>query len=376
MSNTLITTDLVARDASILLANNLVMANLVNRNHEAKFANKIGDTVRVKVPPVVASRDFIDDSSAITDSAITESSVDLALTEQPYVAVTLSSEQRSLELDDFNTVVTQPAVSAIREAIEEHLIKVGTQGFQPYHVGGESSDPSTLAHLIAGRKQLQDNGAPMENRVGVLSTVAEASMLALDQFTSVDYGSSNPMALQEAILGRKFGIDWYTSQNCGTMDQSGTAQVSRMAATEVAAVTTITVDNGSGTSSGTITRGSRFTIAGDTQVYTVTADAVASSGAIELPITPGLVIQADDNDAISWKTAAKENLLFVRNSLAGAIVAPAPLMVGSSIAFYNGIGIRVSMSSATASLSDQIVFDCYLGGQVIQVKGGCVIGGV
>jgi len=376
MSNTFVTTDLVARDASIILANNLVMANLVNRNYESKFANKIGDTVSIKVPPTQTARDFVDDSSTVTDNDITESTVNLQLTEQPYVAHTLTSEEKSLELDDFNEVVTKPAVYAIRNAIDEYLIEVAAAGFAVNYAGGEGSAPSTVAHLIAGRKALQDNGCPLEMRVGILDTTAEASMLSLDQFTSADYGTDNPKALQEAALGRKYGIDFYTDQNVGTLTRGDVAEATNLAADTVAAATSLTMDDAGGTSVGTMYRGSRFVMAGDTQVYTLTADSTAAAGEFAMSVSPAITGIIVDNAAITWQTASKENVLFTRNAMAGAIVAPAPLAIGSSVAFYNGVGIRVSMSSSTASLSDQIVFDTFLGGQIVEADGGCVVGGV
>ena len=375
MSNTFLTVDLLARDASIILANNLVMANLINRNHESKFASKIGDTVAIKVPPTQTARDFIDDALTTTDNNITESSVNLELTEQPYVAHTLTSEEKSLELDDFNTVVTAPAVYGIRNKIDDYLIKIAAQGFNINHVGGEGTDPSTVAHLIAGRKKLQDNGAPMAGRVAVLGTTAEASMLSLDQFTSADYESS-PLALQEAILGRKYGVDFYTDQNASTLALGDSAQATNLAAATVAAATSLTMDDAAGGSVGTMNRGSRFLMAGDTQVYTLTADSTAAAGVFTMSVSPAIAGIIADDAAISWQTVSKENIMFCKNAIAGAIVAPAPLAIGSSVAFYNGVGIRVSMSSSTSSLSDQIVFDCYLGGQVIDTGGGCVVGGV
>jgi len=373
MANTFLTTDVVARDASIILADNLVMANLVNRNHESEYASKIGDTVAIKVPPVQTARDFIVDGS-VTDNAITESSVDLTLEKQPYVAHTLTSKEKSMEIDDFNEVVVKPAIYAIRDEIDEYLIKVATAGFAPNYANGYGTDPSTVAHLIAGRKVLQDNGAPLQDRVGVLGTTAEASMLQLDQFTSADYEQS-PSAIREAVLGRKYGIDFYVDQNASSLDFGDTADATNVDGAVAVGDTTITMDDAAGGSAGTIARGAQFTVAGTATVYTVTADVTASGGKFVVPITPASTAIEADNDAVTWKAEMKENILFCKNAMAGAIVAPAPLAVNSSISFYNGIGIRVSMSSSTSSLSDQIVFDTYLGGQVIQADAGCVVGG-
>lgn len=371
--STFLNTALVVRDASVILKDNLVIANLCNRNHEQRFADKVGSSIEVKVPPVQVARDFLDDGS-VTDNAITETSVDLALTEQPYVANTLTSVEKSLKLDDFTTVVTMPNTLAIRDAIDTFGCKQAVRGFARYVAGTEGNNPSSLAHIAAGRKVLQDNGCPMAERVAIINSTAEASFLQLTQFTSSDYGADRPAGLAMAELGGLYGIGWFADQNM--------ADHARGDVTEATVVkggaesgTTLHADKNSSTTIGTIYQGSRFTIAGDTTVYTVTADATAASNEYVFTITPALASTPADNAAITWKSAAKGNVIYTRNALAMAIVPPAPLAVGSSSAYFEGIGMRVSLSSSTVSLSDQIVYDTYAGAIVTQVKGGVVLQG-
>jgi len=373
MSNTFINTSLVVRDASILLSDNLVMANLCNRNHEEVFADKIGDSVTVKVPPVQTARDFIDDGS-VTDNNITETSVLLELTEQPYVAGTLTTAQKSLELDDFDTVVVEPMVLAIRDAIDAKGCSEAVRGFARYCAGTEGNQPSTLAHIAAGRKVLQDNGAPMAGRVAVINTTPEASFIQLAQFTSVDYGSERPSGLREATLGKLYGIEWFADQNMATHTRGDIGDATNVYGAGQTGATLI-VDDASHTAAGTVYEGSRFTVAGDTTVYTVTADCTASGGAFSLAISPSKAAAASDDAALTWKSAVTGNVIFVRNGLMGAVVAPAPLAIGSSSAYYNGVGVRVSLSSSTSALTDQIVIDTYDGFKVLNRAAGCVLQG-
>lgn len=373
MPNTFLNTSLVVRDASVILADNLVMANLCNRNHEQKFAEKVGSTIAIKVPPVQTARDFIDDGS-VTDNNITETDVDLALSEQPYVAHTLTTSQKTLSLDDFAVVVTQPAVMAIRDAIDAFVAKQAVRGFAVYVAGTEGNNPSSLAHIAAGRKVLQDNGCPMAERIAVVNTTAEASFLQLTQFTSADYGADRPNGLREASMGRLYGIDWFADQNMVTHTRGDVTNATNVYGAGQSG-STLNIDNGSGSSTGTIREGSRFTINADTTVYTVLADVTAAAGAFACSISPDLAATPSDNAAITWKTALTGNIIYTRNALAAAIVPPAPLAVGSSSAYYNGVGIRVSLSSSTVNLSDQIVYDTYCGAIVTQRKGGCVLQG-
>jgi len=375
MSNTFLTPDMIVRDSSIMLSDNLVMAKLSNRNHEQIFANKIGDTVAITTPPLQTARDFIDDSGTVTNNDVTESSVDLTLSEQPYIGHALTTKEKSLELDDFNAVVSQPAILAIQDAIDVYTANIAVVGFSRYTAGTEGSNPSTLAHIAAARKIMQDNGAPKEQRVGVINTTAEASFSQLAQFSSSDYGLDRPSGLREATLARTLGYDWFADQNMASVVRGDVAEATAVkGATQTG--TTLIVDKGSAASSGTINRGARFTVAGDTVVYTVMVT-VANSATddFSMTIAPAITSAPADNAVVTWKAANTGNIMYAKNSLAVAIVAPAPLAVESAVSYYNGIGLRVSMSSSTSTLSDQIVYDTYNGALVVEAKGGVVIQG-
>jgi len=373
MSNTFLTTDLVVRDSTVILSDNLVMAKLSNRNHEERFAGKVGDTIAIKTPPVQTARDFVDDSGTTTDSNITESSVNLELEKWPYIAHTLTTKEKSLELDDFNLVVTEPAVLAIKDQIDEYTAAQAVRGFSVNTAGTEGTNPSTAAHMIAGRKVLQDDGCPKENRVGVINTTSEASFLGLDIFQNADYGSGRPFGLQEASMGRTFGCDWFSDQNLATLSRGDITEGTNVEGAGQSG-TTLIFDK-AGASTGTINEGARFTIAGDATVYTIMADVTAASNVFTATISPALAAVPGDGDAITWKSANTGNILYTRNALAVAIVAPAPLAVNSSSAYYDGTGMRVSMSSSTSTLSDKIVYDTFNGAIVIERSGGCVFQG-
>ena len=379
MSNTFITTDLVAREAAIILQNIMVAANLVNRSQEENFADKVGDTVEVKVPPIMTARDFIDDSGTTQDTDITETSVDLQILRKPYIKVPLSSAEQTLELDDFNVVVTEPAVIGIKDAIDAFIHQQAAKGFAPNLVGTDGTNPSSKAHIAAGRKKLMDIKCPPDLRRSFLSTTAAASFLQLSEFTDADFGVNNPPALTEGQLTRKYGIDWWESQNSqpiaiGT-DTAGTVLTD---GTPVLGASIVHLD-GFTAATGTVVRGTRFTVAGDTTVYTVTADSAIASNEGDIAITPTVtadLVTAADGAAVTFKTAATGDVMFHRDAITAAVVAPTPLMgTESSVAFFDGVGIRVTMDGTVTTMSSSIVFDTFLACEVTQVNGGCIFQG-
>jgi len=375
MSNTFLDTSLVARDASIQLSENLVAAQLCNRNHESKFVPGVGSSITVKVPPVQVSRDFIDDGLTTTANNITETGVALALTEQPYVRHTILTSEKTLDIDDFNTVVTQPCVLAIRDAIDTYICKRMVAGFSAGGVAGtDGAQPSSLAHIAAGMTLLNTNKCPMDQRIGLVNPTPQGSFLQLKQFISVDYGSERPSGLRDASMGKLLGFDWFMDQNMATLSRGDVSNGTNvMGASQTG--TTLIIDNGSGTATGTINEGTRFTINALALEYVVTADTAAAGGSFSLPIYPALESSPADNAAITYIAAVTGNVMYTKNAIAAAIVPPAPLAVASSIGFYNGVGIRVTMSSSTSTLADDIVFDCYCGAKVIEKKGGICLQG-
>jgi len=372
MANSFINTSLVATDASVMLANNIVMPQLCNRQHEDLYRSRVGDTIEIKVSPLQTARDLADDVTT-TASDITDTSVDLTLDSQPYVKHVLTTKEKTLEVEDFNFQVVRPAVLAIATAIDKQFLDVAAAGFAPNYANGEGTNPSTIAHILQADKVLNENLAPVQDRVAVIGVDAQASFLALDNFTSGDYAPSTK-ALNDAQISRRYGFDFYMDQQVGTITIGDTDEATNLAANVASGASTMTVDK-AGAASGTIGRGSRFTIAGDTQVYTVTADTDSASDVFVLPVSPVAAQASADNAAITWKTASKQNIFYCKNALAGAIVAPLPMSGDSSVAIYNGIGIRVSMVPDASTMADTIVFDTLSGAQVTQVDGGCLCGG-
>jgi len=214
----------------------------------------------------------------------------------------------------------------------------------------------------------------MDQRIGLVNPTPQGSFLQLKQFISVDYGSERPSGLRDASMGKLLGFDWFMDQNMATLSRGDVSNGTNvMGASQTG--TTLIIDNGSGTATGTINEGTRFTINALALEYVVTADTAAAGGSFSLPIYPALESSPADNAAITYIAAVTGNVMYTKNAIAAAIVPPAPLAVASSIGFYNGVGIRVTMSSSTSTLADDIVFDCYCGAKVIEKKGGICLQG-
>lgn len=377
MNNKFVTPTDVARDASIVLSNLLVTGNLVTRDKEAKFkGNKIGDSMKVTVPPVLGDPNEFGGSTNAT--AITETEIDLTLEKHFYLRVDLTSKQKSLELHDFTRLITVPVMRSFAQGIDKYFTKQ-MQVFRHQLAGSVANRPSSAAHMAAANKVLNNALVPKAGRVALIDTTVEESLIQLQQFTGAEYGADGPAALREATLGRRFGLTFVTDALLGAFSRSAAANdiagTVLTNGTPAAGATTFNID-GITSATGTIYAGTVFTIAGDDTRYVVRKDAAVANHSADLVVYPALQAAPGDGKALTFEAAGYSNVAFHPNAIAGAIVAPEPLSGGSStVEAYNGISVRVSQDSSIVTLADSIVFDVFVGARVIQPNGGCLIAG-
>lgn len=372
MGNTFITPSSVSRDASIVLDNLLVAGAVIPRDKEAVFTgSKIGDTLKVTVPPVLGDADVFTGSTSATD--VTETQVDLTLEKHFYKRIDLTSKQKSLELSDFTRLVTAPVMRSFSQSINKYFI-AQMQVFRAQLCGTITNRPSTVAHIAAANKALNDLLLPAGNRVMLVDTTVEASLIQLAQFTSQDHGADAPEGLRNATLGTRYGFTFVRDALLGAFDRGDVAGTVKISA-EVAAGATTMVLKGLTNATGTIKAGTAFVISGDTTRYVVRKDAVAVGNVQTVNVYPPSAIVQDVDDAITFEAAGYMNVAFNPAAITGAIVAPEPLSVNSAREAVNGISVRVSMDSSLISLADSIVYDVFVGARVIQPNGGALIAG-
>lgn len=374
MANAFKLTSKVIRDGAIILSENLVAANLCNRGIEQDFADKVGDEIEVKVVPDAGEADEF--TGATTASNITETSTKVKLEKHFYKRHDLTSKEKTLQVDDFVIQVISPMVLSLARSIDKYLIAKLAGSFARYLVGSDGTSPTTMAHILAGRKAIIDNLAPYRNVAGIIDTTAEAALLQLNQFTSADYGEERPAALREGLLGRAHGASFFTSQNALTAfnrgDIAGTVLVAGAAQTGA----NINVD-GFTAATGTVKEGARLTLAGATGTYTTIEDCPIVGNAATLKLDRAVNAAPTNDGAVTFATAFKQNLLYNIRAAAGAIIAPAPLSGGveGGVESHNGLSIRIGMQGSLSGLSDTIVADVFVGGKVIYPKAGVVLQG-
>ena len=380
----------MAKEALLILENNLVMANLVNRRYTSEFGSgRQGDSINIRRPTDFSVNDFTDGSSSVTAQNIVELSQTLTLDKFSDVTFKVTSKEMSLSIDEFSNNIMKPAVVAMAQQIDSYILTVARDGSSgSAEVAAAGTVPSTTSHLAAIVQRLNEQKAPMSGRNMVVSPKMQTSLFGIADFVQAHIREDGGVALREASLGRFLGVDWWMDQNvpthtAGTMrSDSNRAALAANGAADKGA-TSFKID-GANDSASTIVKGDIVRVthsaSGKTYDYVATAastNAFNTSGGVALPIDPPLYEATTNDDAVVFvhsATGLEQNIAFVPDSVALVMVPlDEPLGPGtdSSVVSHNGYSMRSTITYDHATKSDQVSIDCVYGAKVIQPEGTC-----
>jgi hypothetical protein len=358
MSNSFLTSQIIAKEALARLQNNLVFANLVHRDFSNEFASK-GDTIQVRKPATFTAQEF---SSTTSPEGVAESNVLVKLDKIADVSVELTSKEMTLEIEDFGSQIVEGAMQALAQKIDADIANLYID--IPYYVGAGGTTPDGLDDFANVNKILNINKAPLGNRSLVLDPEAQAKLIVLDGIVNVD-ASGSPEALRNAAMGRVFGLDTYMDQNIVTHAAGAFGLLADVTGTGTAGATSIVLTSAAGASTAKLNKGDVFTV--DGYQYVVTAQtAAAVSGVVTVAVYPALRTSPSAK-AVSFGKSCVNSLGFHKNAIA-LVNRPMALPMGGAngaIASYNGLSIRVTMGYTMSSKINTISFDVLYGTKVL-----------
>ena len=206
MANTILTPDIIAREALMVLRNNAVMANLVHRDYSEDFVGAVGDTITVRKPATFVANEY---KGSISVQDATETAVPVVMDKHLDVSFAVTAKQMSMDIADFSKQLLIPAMQAFADKVDKLLIGLESEATSRHAHGSGVIAP---ADMIAARKFLTENAAPLADRRFVVGATAEADLLGNELFVSAEK-TGETAGLKEASLGRKFGMDVYVDQN-------------------------------------------------------------------------------------------------------------------------------------------------------------------
>lgn len=350
MANSLLTINMILREATRLWENSNAFLQSISRQYDDQFAvngAKIGDTLRIRLPNQYTVRT----GAVASPQATNEVSTTLTVATQKGIDVSFSSRDRTMSLDDYSERVLSPMIAYLAADVALDVMG-GTEGGICNLVANQDGSNNILSpiaqtYLDAGAL-LDMNSAPMMNRKVVNSPNTDARIVGnlAGQFNPVGTISKQ---FATGMMKNALGFDFMRDQTVLSHTNGALAQASATVSGAGQTGLTLLV----GALAADLNEGDIITIAGVNAVnrltrqdtgalrqFVVTAD--VASGATSIPIYPAIVPPVG-GEATQYQTVTA-------SPANGAAVNPALGLAASTVYRKNFAFCPEAVTMVTADL--------------------------
>lgn len=377
MANTSLTADVVAKEALVILENELGVLKRMHRAHESEFRNsvngyKIGDTISIRRPA-----DFTVRSGAtLSAQDVIEGNTTLTIDQQKGIDFQFTSTELTLKIDDLSERVIKPAMSSLINDITNDVMTQMYRGVYNW-VGTPGNTVDSFADFAKAPERLDLMAVPQSERAAAFAPTDYWGFVGSQ--TALYMNGVATDAFRRGEMGMVAGIDTLMSQVVpthtvgplgGTPLVNGASQNVTYDTAKNTWTQSLITDGWTAAAANRLKAGDIFTIAnvqmvnpktkvttGVLQQFVVTADVSSDgSGNLTATISPPIITSGPhqtvnavpaDNAAItvlgSASTAYRQNLVFHKNTMGVAFVPmemPQAAYNGSRQS-YKGISVRV-----------------------------------
>ena len=212
MTQQLLTMSYITNEALVVLENELIIANRVERQYSDEFAQtgaKIGNTVNIRRPP--RYKGTYGPPLNVEDTF--EQSIPVVLNYQFHVDVQFTTQDLALSMDMFKKRILRPQIAAVANRIDSDTAQYAYLNTAA-SVGTPGVSPNSLKLFTDARAILAAEACPREGEKNVvLDPISMSSMVATVQ------GLFNPQAkiseyIDTGMIAKEFaGLDWWEDQN-------------------------------------------------------------------------------------------------------------------------------------------------------------------
>ena len=361
-SQVLLTPQIITKESLMILENNLVAANRVNRKFENQFV-KIGSQLTIRKP----NRFTVASGAALQVQDIAEPSVTITVNQQKHVDFQFTSQDLTLTVEEFSERYLKPAMAALANQVDFDVLQLTSQISN--YVGTPGVTPAAFSSSVqlVGRR-MDDNAAAQDNRALILNPAAYWAIA-----NGMTPSFVMPTAKDALVKGYLATIGNYEMY----MDQNVPSQLSAAHNTSLGMVITSATFQGSstqmfgGTATETIQAGEVFTVNGVFNInpqsrqstgvlknFVVTASTTPTASAWTIQLSPAIVTSGPYQNVtqafavattVTWLTgttaaqiATPHNLALTRDAL-GLVMVPMEIPQGVDFAAretYRNISMR------------------------------------
>lgn len=413
MSNSLLTIDMITREALRVAHEKLTFIGTIDRSYDDSFAKggaKIGSTLRVRKPAQYVRRQ----GSRVMDvQDAVEQSDTLTVATQDGVDMKFNSSELALSLDEFSQRHIVPAVSVLASGIEGDVLVdcikktynlTGTAGT----VVGASGD---LGAIFGARAKLNQGLAPKDGGRNVQLDSVTMGTVANGLKSLFHEASQIKEAFREGFIARSAMADFYENEKTWSMTNGDDVAGEIDESTETnftEGSTTLHID---GLGTGNITAGQVFEIEGiyavhpetkavygHKQQFTVTTTVAIGSNECDVTFTPAIYttgarknVATSTGADLTWTSAGqdgkdvtffgsasatyRQNLMYHKDAFT-FVTADLPLMADASKCVrrvQDGLSMRVWQASDIRNDELLTRIDILYGWKVLRPEWACRI---
>lgn len=213
MSNSVLTIDVIAKEALMILDNELVMAKKVHRALESEFGNAMngyeaGDTVSIGRPTDFTVRD----GATSSNQDIVEGKVALTVDKQKGIDFGFTSKELTLNIGELSERVIKPAMVQLANQVDSDVMSL--YKYVPNWVGTAGQTINSYTDFAKGPERLDEYAVPTDGRSAVMSPADHWGLLGSQ--TALYMQDVAKGAYRNGSLGMIGGVDTYMAQNVPT----------------------------------------------------------------------------------------------------------------------------------------------------------------
>ena len=218
MANTILTPTAVTREALRILHAKAKFIGTINRQYDASFAKsgaKIGNSLKIRLPNQYTVRT----GAVLAVQNTVEDSVTLEVATQKGVDINFTSEELTMDLDDFSTRILKPAMSVLASNIEADAYSMYKD---VYNMVDNDGAALTFLNILDAKRFMDDTLTPEDDERFVQMKTAHVPKLINDVKGLFHDAEAIKKQYREGMIGRTAGFDFY--QNTVATDHTtGTA---------------------------------------------------------------------------------------------------------------------------------------------------------
>jgi hypothetical protein len=241
-SNTFLTPTIIAKEALMMLENEMVMGSKVHRDYKNEF-KKIGETLTIRAP----NKYTVTKARTRTESTNTEKSITMTVSTQAHVSWDFTTIDLTMTIDEYSDRYIKPAANALANQVDADLCALYKYVYNDVYESTGFITPESFLVLGKAGQKLDEEAAPKDNRVLVLNPAANWSLA--NALRTVYVQDIAKPALTKGYMATIAGFDIYMDQNI-TTHQTGLYN----------ATTGTVIVTGTGTQQGTSIVLGQFTI--------------------------------------------------------------------------------------------------------------------